>query len=219
MPRTITVRRTGKISAKPDRISVSLTVEAKDPDYAAAMEKADRDADAISEAVLGAGIDGDALRMENFNVRADYESVHDEHGNWKNVFAGYAVTRTYVLLFPLDAAVLSALLGGIGASEASPQLSVSFVLSDPEGAKRDALEGAVRDAREKAELLARASGCELGTLLSVEYSVAHRDAVSATTFGADEAAMPRMAKNAFRMNAAPQDVEIADNAVFTWEIR
>ena len=219
MPRTITVRGTGKISAKPDRISVSLTVEAKDPDYAAAMEKADRDADAISEAVLGAGIDGDALRMENFNVRADYESVHDEHGNWKNVFAGYAVTRTYVLLFPLDAAVLSALLGGIGASEASPQLSVSFVLSDPEGAKRDALEGAVRDAREKAELLARASGCELGTLLSVEYSVAHRDAVSATTFGADEAAMPRMAKNAFRMNAAPQDVEIADNAVFTWEIR
>ena len=219
MPRTITVRGTGKISAKPDRISVSLTVEAKDPDYAAAMEKADRDADAISEAVLGAGIDGDALRMENFNVRADYESVHDERGNWKNVFAGYAVTRTYVLLFPLDAAVLSALLGGIGASEASPQLSVSFVLSDPEGAKRDALEGAVRDAREKAELLARASGCELGTLLSVEYSVAHRDAVSATTFGADEAAMPRMAKNAFRMNAAPQDVEIADNAVFTWEIR
>ncbi len=219
MPRTITVRGTGKISAKPDRISISLTVEAKDPDYAAAMEKADRDADAISEAVLGAGIDGDALRMENFNVRADYESVHDERGNWKNVFAGYAVTRTYVLLFPLDAAVLSALLGGIGASEASPQLSVSFVLSDPEGAKRDALEGAVRDAREKAELLARASGCELGTLLSVEYSVAHRDAVSATTFGADEAAMPRMAKNAFRMNAAPQDVEIADNAVFTWEIR
>jgi hypothetical protein len=219
MPRTITVRGTGKISAKPDQISVSLTVEAKDPDYAAAMEKADRDADAISRAVLEAGIEDDALRMANFNVRADYESVHDEHGNWKNVFAGYAVTRMYALLFPLDSDVLCALLGGIGASEASPQLSVSFVLSDPEKAKRDALEDAVRDAREKAELLARASGCELGTLLSVEYSVAHRDTVSATSFAADEAAMPRMAKGAFRMNAAPQDIEIADNAVFTWEIR
>ena len=82
MPRTITVRGTGKISAKPDQISVSLTVEAKDPDYAAAMEKADRDADAISRAVREAGIEDDALRMANFNVRADYESVHDEHGNW-----------------------------------------------------------------------------------------------------------------------------------------
>ncbi|MBR4185823.1 MAG: SIMPL domain-containing protein [Clostridia bacterium] len=218
MPRTITVRGTGKISAKPDLIAVSLTVEAKDPDYAAAMDKADRDAEAISDAVRVAGIEEDALRMADFSVRADYESVHDDRGNWKNVFAGYAVTRTYQLRFPLDAAVLSALLGNIGASEASPQLSVSFVLSDPEKAKREALEAAVRDAREKAGLLAAASGCALGTLLSVEYSVAHRDAVSATTFAADEAAMPRMAKAAFRMNAAPQDVEIADNAVFTWEI-
>ncbi|MBO6052140.1 MAG: SIMPL domain-containing protein [Clostridia bacterium] len=218
MPRTITVRGTGKISAKPDRISVSLTVEAKDPDYAAAMTKADLDADAISEAVREAGIEEDALRMANFNVRADYESVHDEHGNWKNVFAGYAVTRTYTLLFPLDTDVLSAFLGNVGASEASPQLSVSFVLSDPDKAKRDALEDAVRDAREKAELLAQASGCELGTLLSVEYSVAHREAVSGTAFECDNGAMPMMAKAAFRMNAAPQDIEIADNAVFTWEI-
>ncbi|MCR4905893.1 MAG: SIMPL domain-containing protein [Clostridiales bacterium] len=218
MPRTITVRGTGKIFAKPDLISVSMTVEAKDPDYAAAMVKADRDAEAISNAVRDAGIERDALRMADFNVRADYESVHDERGNWKNVFAGYAVTRTYQLRFPLDAAVLSALLGNIGASEASPQLSVSFILSDPEKAKKDALEAAVRDAREKAELLAHASGCTLGALLSIEYSVAHRDTVSATTFCADNGAMPMMAKAAFRMESAPQDVEIMDNAVFTWEI-
>ncbi len=219
MPRTITVRGTGKISAKPDEISVSLTVETKDPDYAAAMEKADREAEAISDAVREAGIEEDALRMADFNVRADYEGVHDEHGNWTNVFRGYAVVRTYALRFPLDTDRLSALLGGIGASEANPQLAVSFVLSDPEKAKRDALEASVRDAREKAELLARASGCELSTLLSAEYSVAHRDPVSETAFACDTAAMPMMAKGAFRMNAAPKDVEVTDSAVFTWEIR
>lgn len=219
MSKTITVRGTGKISAKPDLISLSLTVEAKNVDYAAAMEQAASDAETVVAAVRDAGLPGDALKTAHFNVRTEYESVHDDRGNWKNVFAGYAVSHGLALSFPLDLEILSALLGSLGSSGANPQLGISFTLADPEKARREALEAAVRDAREKASVLASASGAALGELTSVQYNVSSRELVSPTAFEADGAAMPRMAKASVRLNAAPQDIDVTDDAVFVWEIR
>ena len=217
MPRTITVRGTGSVTASPDRVEINLNVEAKDRDYAAALETESARSDALLAAVREAGLPDYALTTGQFNVRADYESVHDDAGNWRSEFAGYVVTRSLRLVFPFSMDTLSAVLGNIGASEASPQLSIAFTLSDPEAVKKQALADAVRDAREKAEILASASGASLGNLLSIQYSVSDRTVVSGTVFSVEADAMPRMAKAA-RFNGAPQDIDVTDDAVFVWEI-
>ena len=54
--RTITVRGTGKVSVPPDTIELRLTLEAKDMEYAAAMEKAAGRIEALQGAILAAGI-------------------------------------------------------------------------------------------------------------------------------------------------------------------
>ena len=218
MPRTISVKGEGKISARPDYIAVTLNLQSKEKEYAAAMDKADRDSEAITAAVTGAGFEKEALKTTNFNVRTEYEGYHDPEGNYRQRFAGYAVTVGLTLGFDFDTARLAGVLGAIGDCGANPEIAIRFTLRDPEAVRREVLEAAAKDARSKAEILAAASGVKLGKLLNVEYNWHNAAFDSATSVTADNAMMPRMAKAAFAANMTPEDVEIVDSAGFVWEI-
>ena len=221
MERTIAVKGTGTVSAAPDQIELSMNLSVLDPDYGTAAEAGDRKSGGLRAAVVAAGFPEDALKTTNYTVGTEYRGVHDPAtGEYRQEFAGYRIQHGLLVSFPLDLEKLSALLGLIGDSGAEPELSIRFTVKDPEAIRKQALERAAANAREKAQILAAASGVALGELLTIRYDWADVRLESATMFDAGNgmAQKPRMMKASFAADMTPQDITFSDSAGFVWEI-
>lgn len=102
MARTITVKGIGKVSAKPDYVVFSMTLESKHKDYDKAMDMAADHIQQLNETLCGIGFEKDSVKTTNFSVRTDYDRVKDRNGNYQSVFRGYEVTHNLKLAFDFD---------------------------------------------------------------------------------------------------------------------
>ena len=71
MNRTITVKSTGKVSVKPDYISINLKLAAKDCDYGKTMNLAEKQLEELRKSLEKAGVNRDGLKTCDFNVNAE----------------------------------------------------------------------------------------------------------------------------------------------------
>ena len=218
MEKTITVRGMGKVKKAPDLIVIQFSVEAKDMDYSRAVDGASEQIDRLNSAFLAAGFDEGSLKTLSFQVRADYEGYSDEHGMYRQRFVGYVCRHPMKLEFAYDTQRLADALAAVAASETAPELNIMFTVKDRDAIERELLADAAKHAREKAEVLCRASGAQLGSLVSIDYNWSELVVRSNTTMDcAAYGAAPARAKMSFA-DINPEDVEVGDSAVFVWEI-
>ena len=90
--RTITVKGTGNVSAKPDYIILTLNIEALSETYDRAMSEAAERIERLQGAAVRVGYHKEDLKTTSFDVQTRYENVKDRQGNYKREFAGYACT-------------------------------------------------------------------------------------------------------------------------------
>ena len=204
MKRTICIKGVGKTSVKPDLVVVSLSLDAIDKDYAKAVEKANAQITELRDALGGAGFDKSELKTKNFSVTVKNKSVRDKDGNYKTVFEGY----------DFDSARLGDALGAMSACSAHPQTDISFAVKDKNAVADKLLEDAVRDAKSKATIIARASGVKLGDIVSVEYDWRELDVMSATRYSDNCVAL----RAAAPVDFVPQNVKASDAVTVTWEL-
>ena len=212
---TVTVVGKGSISVKPDLICLGLNIQITDRDCEKAMDKAEASLDELRSILWNCGFEKDDLKTLNFSVRTEYETVPDENGNYRNVFKGYCCTHALHVSFPMDTQRLADVLGRISSSEAAPEISVRFTVSDPESAREELINLSAADARKKAELLCKASGASLGKLLRISYDRHDVNTYSQTGYGMDINCLRASAK---AVSIAPDDIKLTDSAEFEWEI-
>lgn len=219
MDRTITVKGTGKLKVAPDRIEVSMTLRSKDKDYAAAMEASVKQQDRLRRALGEIGFAPEDLKTNNFNVRTEYESERDKNGMFRQVFAGYVCEHTLGLRFPFDTDRLSKVLAALSECLAEPELYISFTVKDKDALSDALLKSAAENARSRAEVLASASGVELGRLMTIDYSWGNPSFVSPTrVFTNAKMATRGGAEAAMDMDISAEDIELSEDATFVWEI-
>ena len=216
MKRTITVKGTGKVTLKPDLTEVTMTLRCLDPDYDRAMGGASRMLDALRASLAEVGFGEDELKTSDLNVRTEYEGRSDAHGNYKNVFVGYACVLGLKLEFGFDTALLSRVLGAISKCVAEPELSVRFTVRDKDAAGDALLANAAENALRKAKVLADASGVGLGQLVSVIYSFADLDMYSPTNYRVEAKCMAMDCAGG--MSIVPDDVKLEDTVTFVWDM-
>ena len=219
MNRTITIKGLGKLSLKPNRTVISLTVKTVDPSHDKAMEQAAAHLAQLRGALVGIGFAKDDLKTANFNVGTEYESERDKSGNYKRIFAGYCVTHQLKLKFDFDPQRLSKTLGAIAACVAEPELNVQFTVKDKEAVNAALLESACTNAKAKARILARASGVTLGDLISIDYSWDELQLFSPTRYGMEEACMRMAGAAPTNIEMEPDNIDVSDSVTFVWEIR
>lgn len=88
--RTITVKGTGNVSARPDYIILSLNIEVLSETYDRAMSEAAERIERLQGAAVRVGYRKEDLKTTSFDVQTRYENVKDRQGNYKREFAGYA---------------------------------------------------------------------------------------------------------------------------------
>lgn len=157
-PRTIAVTGQGEVRAEPDRATVMLGVEARKPKLDDARAEVAKTVEAVLKLTRDLKIDPKLVRSTRINVQPEYN--WDQNARERNLIGYYVSRQVEVELRDLDK--LGQLL------ERSTDLGVNQ-LGDPrlDSSKRqelvrEALAKAVVDARQSAEVIAKAAGAKIG---------------------------------------------------------
>lgn len=214
--RTITVKGIGAVSVKPDLIVLRLSMETAEYEYDAAMKAAAEKIDFLNKALEAAGFEKKSAKTADFRVRADYDRLNDGKGNYTSVFMGYKCRHELKIEFDFDTKRLAKALSEISECIAKPEISIDFTVKDSSAVSGELLKAAVKNAREKAEILCAASGAKLGELLSIDYNWGELHLYSATDYDVEGKCM--MLGAADDMDIEPEEIKARDTATFAWEI-
>lgn len=200
----VSAQGSANLKAQPDEVSVNINVETRGN---SAQDAQDANKE-ISEKLLleleKAGFDRDELKFVNYNVYPDYDWIS---GTQK--LKGYVVSQQLVVKTGavdevpviVDAAIFSGALVSY----------INFELSDAKQTeyKKQVLEEASKDAREKASAIAEGQGKKLGRLVSLENQDFYYPGpiIYYEKGEASGGAAADSARNA-ALNIAPQDLEI-----------
>lgn len=214
--RTITVKGIGAVSVQPDLIVLRLSMETAEYEYDAAMKAAAEKIDFLNKALEAAGFEKKSAKTADFRVRADYDRLNDGKGNYTSVFMGYKCRHELKIEFDFDTKRLAKALSEISKCIAKPEISIDFTVKDSSAVSGELLKAAVKNAREKAEILCAASGAKLGELLSIDYNWGELHLYSATDYDVEgKCMMPGAADD---MDIEPEEIKARDTATFAWEI-
>ena len=217
--RTITVKGTGNVSARPDYIVLSLNIEAISETYDRAMTEASERIKKLQDAAVLVGYEKSDLKTTSFNVQTRYENVKDRQGNYKREFAGYACSYHLKLAFNFDSKQLAKVISAIANCGAQPEISIAFTVKNPERISEELLINATENAKTKAEILCKVSGNALEQLLNIDYSWGELNVFSRTTYDVEDCIQPLMAMSKCAApEIEPDDIDVSDTVTFTWGI-
>lgn len=151
-PDALNVSGSGKVVLTPDTATFYVTVLTEAKDAAAAQSGNAAKTEAVTAAILGAGVKEKDLQTQNVNL---YE-VYDYEKSPAPI-TGYRMTTTlFVTVSPIELAggVISAAV----AAGANGTNGLAFTVADTSSAYQNALRAAVADALGKAEAMAEALG-------------------------------------------------------------
>lgn len=162
LPPNISTSAVGEAQTVPDRAMLSVAVESQGQSAAAAAATNAAKQTRVIEAIKAAGVAAAQIRTSGYNVYPEYAQ---QTGQGPRV-TGYRANNTVQIeVRNIDAVgkVIDAALGA-GATNLG---SLNLFASNPDPARREALQKAVAKARGDAEAAATAAGGTLGALLEL----------------------------------------------------
>lgn len=168
-PPQLVVSSHAETKITPDRATVHISVQTRAANAAAAASENAQIQQRVFAALRALGIRDEHISTTGYNVQPEYR--HEPNRNPRVI--GYVVTNTVVAdlqRVDLVGRVLDAALG----AGANLITGLNFYASNTEAARREALQKAIANARLDAEVMARAAGGSLGSLLEASVGAYYR---------------------------------------------
>lgn len=167
---SITVVGEGEVLAKPDIGVFSFSVMAEGEDAASAQESSAEAVNSILAFLEDEGVAEEDIKTQNYNLNPKYrfEERICVSGSFcppgERVIDGYEVSQT-VSVKVRDLDVAGDLISGAGERGATNISGLSFTIDDTDALMAEARAAAIKDAREKAEVLADNLDMKLGRIV------------------------------------------------------
>lgn len=216
--RVVTVTGTGEIKLRPDQTCLSVEVRSNHSTYADAYQVAETNLGELSAIMRDCGLESTLPKTTYFNIAHRTRSQYDEYHNYVGEEQiGYRLEQNIHIDLGMDNQLLTQLIRRIGKQMKDVEISVAFTTSDPRAAQNEMLALAVQDARAKAELMARAAGCKLGRVKTIDYNEqpVHLFAQARKLAAAND----MMACTAESLDINADDVKATEQVTIVWYIR
>jgi uncharacterized protein YggE len=162
-PRSVTVVGRGEIKARPDTAIIHIGVDTEAKTAREALAQNNTEAAAVQKKLADLGIDAKDIQTSGFNIYPVY-------GTDGRQLTGYRVNNSVtVKIRGVDKA--GALLDQVVQAGANSIGGITFTVDSPRGFEDQAREQAMRDAKARADLLARAAGASVGEVLVITENV------------------------------------------------
>jgi uncharacterized protein YggE len=185
--RTISVSGMGEVQARPDIAIVRLGVQTQAESAQAALDENNTKAQALMDALDGAGIPSENIQTQRFRLTPDYN--YDKESG-RQTLIGYSVSN-FIQVQTGNLDTLGVLLDLAIDAGANNIQSIRFEVSDTADLASQARQGAVEDAKTKAEQLAELTGSTLGPVMNIQESSSMPEPiVRQSNFAAEAANVP-----------------------------
>ena len=208
----IRVMGIGNVKVAPDTTKLSFAVDSLHKDYESAYAEAAVGNRDLRKALEQMQLPKDALKTSNFSITKETEWKRKEE---KWVIVGFKLQQTLAIELPLDSVITSKVMSALGAAWPELEVKISFIKKDSHDVKLQILESAIKDAREKTEVIARTLGHKLGGIINVDYtkprldiSVHEQDFVCGVEDGC--------AEDKESIDYTPEDIEAGDTVETVW---
>jgi uncharacterized protein YggE len=165
--REITVTGTGTASAQPDIAQVSIGVQVTSPTVAQATQKDQAQMASVIAKLKELGVTANDIQTSDYSI---FPQRNFQNGSSGQV-TGYQVSNTAQVTIR-DLSKVSTILDQVTQAGANNVFGVTFSVENPAQLQSEAIDKAVADAQARASELAKASGVQLGEIVSISQVVA-----------------------------------------------
>lgn len=163
-PRTLTVTGQGTAKAAPDEANFSAGVVSQGQTAALALSANARAMNAVFASLRRQGVPDKSIQTSGLSLSPQYQQCKPNQPCPQKI-VGYEVSNTVSVTVDLDKA--GPVLDALGASGANQMGGIGFSIHDPKPLLSQARTEAVKDAMDRAQTIAKASGVTLGPILSI----------------------------------------------------
>ena len=163
----IRVMGTGNVKVAPDTTRLTFEVDSLHDTYEKAYNEASMGNGEMKSFLESLEIGKDSLKTTNFSITKETEWNRKED---KRVFVGFKLSQSLYLDLPIDSVLISRVIATLGDAWPELEVNILFIKKNAHDVKLQILESAVKDAREKAEVIAATLGHKLGGFVSADYS-------------------------------------------------
>lgn len=219
MERTIKVTGKGRLLLKPDLIRLLINLEGVYERYEEVLQKSAEQTQILRDCFKSSGFADSDLKTLSFHINVEYENYRDKKSEWKKRFAGYKFIHNMKLEFEADNQLLGEVLYALAHCPVRPEFRIVYAVKDEAAAKNQLLAQAVRDSRQKAEVLAQAAKVSLGDIMNIDYSW---EEISFAVSSANRIAAPYGLMESdcadCEINIEPDEIEVSDTVTVIWKI-
>jgi len=158
---SINITGEGKVVAVPDIAKIQLGLQTEDKSVAKAQkDNTDKMNALIDKLKKDFKIDNKDIQTANYNIYPQYDWTNN-----RQTLRGYQISQS-VNVKIRDLTKISDILNAVGQAGLNQVGGLTFDVDEPENLKQQARELAIKNAREKAESLAKIAGVKLGKVIS-----------------------------------------------------
>jgi uncharacterized protein YggE len=158
----------GLVKAKPDVAQTTIAVDVTNADPIAAQRDAATRMDKVIAKLKEMGVAADDIKTNQYSLTPQYNYTQNKE---TPTLVGYRVVNSVaVTIKQLDK--VGQILDAAATAGATSLQGVTFTIADPTAVQSQARVAAVKQARARAEELARAAGASLGKVTSINESTA-----------------------------------------------
>ena len=213
--KTITVTGRGAIHVVPDITRLTLSLESVHDTYEEAYNLAKNDNERIGKIMEQVGLDSKLPKTTRLDIDKKTIREYDKYNNYKgDKFIGFNLDHEIKIDLGMDNVLLNKIIKAIGENLKQAEINVGYTVRDIRPAQLKMLDRAVKDAKEKASIMAAACGCSLGLVKSINYSVQEVHVYSQARMIHDSA--EAKCCNEESLDITPDDLEVSDDVTVIW---
>lgn len=211
----IRVTGSGTIHVVPDVTRIELSLVSLHDSYEDAYKQAKNDTDKLKKIMEELKLDVSLPKTKSLDIIKKTKSDYDRNNHYKGeIFLGFELNHNVKIDLGMDNVLLNNFIRLIGKKLKQAEINIGYTVRDPRPTQLKMLERAVKDAKEKASIMAKASGCKLGAVNHIDYSVneLHIYSQARNIHGAEEAACC----DASSLDITPDDLAVSDSVTVVW---
>lgn len=167
---TISVTGKGSIHVVPDVTRVETTVRGWFKTYAEAYAQAKENSSWFVKILEYNHKSGKLAKTIRFDITDHHDPKYDEDGDVVgHIKNGFDMVQCVKIDLGIDNKLLNNIVRGIGKFIKGAQVSIGYTVQDPRPHQLKMIARAASDAKEKAEIMVKALGCELGDVETINY--------------------------------------------------
>lgn len=211
----ITVTGKGNIHVVPDVTRIELLLVSLHDTYQEAYAQGKGDVDKLTDIMKRVHLPKTHPKTTCFDIEKETVAEYDKYKNYKGEkFLGFKLEHKVIINLGMDNMKLNSIVNLIGQELKQAEISIGYSVKDPRPFELKMLERAAKDALEKASIMARACGCRLGAVKTIDYSEqeVHIYSQARQIHCADEASCCEPAS----LDITPEDFSVSDSVTIVW---